>query len=33
MLRLVLAHRIGDEPATAGRDSKARGWLQAIKYF
>jgi hemolysin activation/secretion protein len=32
-LRLVLAHRIGDEPATAGRDSKARAWLQAIKYF
>jgi hemolysin activation/secretion protein len=32
-LRLALAHRIGNERATAGSDDRTRGWLQAIKYF
>jgi hemolysin activation/secretion protein len=32
-LRLSLAHRIGNERATAGTDSQSRAWLQAIKYF
>lgn len=32
-LRLAIAHRIGDERATAGSDDRTRAWLQAIKYF
>ena len=32
-LRLALAHRIGNERATAGSDDRSRAWLQAIKYF
>ena len=32
-LRLAIAHRIGNERATAGSDDRSRGWLQAIKYF
>jgi hypothetical protein len=32
-LRLTIARRIGNEPATAGSDSRTRAWLQAIKNF
>lgn len=32
-MRLALAHRIGNERATAGSDSQTRAWLQAIKNF
>ncbi len=32
-LRLSLAHRIGDADATAGDNSKSRGWLQLVKRF
>jgi len=32
-VRLALAHRIGNERATAGSDDRTRAWLQAIKYF
>ncbi len=32
-LRLAVARRIGNEPATAGSDSRTRAWLQAIKNF
>lgn len=32
-LRLSLAHRIGEADATAGDNSKSRGWLQLFKRF
>ncbi|MCC6475063.1 MAG: ShlB/FhaC/HecB family hemolysin secretion/activation protein [Burkholderiales bacterium] len=32
-LRAVLAQRLGGGPASAGRDTRYRGWLQAIKNF
>lgn len=32
-LRVAIAHRIGNEHASAGSDSRMRAWLQAIKNF
>lgn len=32
-VRMMLAQRIGDEPAIAGSDRKSRLWLQAVKNF
>ena len=32
-LKLLIAHRIGNTPATSGDDDHTRGWVQAIKYF
>lgn len=32
-VRIAVAHRIGNEPATSGPDDPTRAWLQAIKSF